>query len=252
MRVWLTLVRRELAGYFISWTGYTVIAAVAFLFGLSFYILLNQMNLSDADKPLTEMFYDSLSLFLWMILLLASPLITMRTFAHEKFSGTFETLMTTPVSDLQVVLAKFFGSFFFYIVLWSPLVGCLFIVRHFSNDPTAIDPGTLGSTLLGIGLLGALYMALGCFASSLTRSQIIAAMIALMLGVSLYLLSFLSYAMAGKAEWMMKIFNHVSLVEHMRDFARGVVDVRPVVFYLSLTVLFLFLTLKSVESRRWK
>ena len=64
MRVWLTLVRRELAGYFVSWTGYTVIAVVAFLFGLSFYILLNQLNLSEADKPLTEMFYDSLSLFL--------------------------------------------------------------------------------------------------------------------------------------------------------------------------------------------
>ena len=252
MRVWLTLVRRELAGYFVSWTGYTVIAAVAFLFGLSFYILLNQMNLSESDNPLTEMFYDSLSFFMWMIQLLASPLITMRTFAHEKFTGTFETLMTTPVSDLQVVLAKFFGSFFFYIVLWSPLVGCLFIVRHFSNDPTAIDPGTLGSTLLGIGLLGALYMAVGCFASSLTRSQIIAAMIALVLGVSLYLLSFLSYAMAGQTGWMMKIFNHVSLVEQMRDFARGVVDIRPVVLYLSLTVLFLFLTLKSVESRRWK
>lgn len=251
MRVWLTLVRRELAGYFVSWTGYTVIAVVAFLFGLSFYILLNQMNLSEADKPLTEMFYDSLSFFMWMILLLASPLITMRTFAHEKFTGTFETLMTTPVSDLQVVLAKFFGSFFFYVVLWSPLVGCLFVVRHFSNDPTAIDPGTLGGTLLGIGLLGALYMALGCFASSLTRSQIIAAMIALALGVSLYLLSFLSYAMTATG-WMAKIFNHLSLVEQMRDFARGVVDIRPVVLYLSLTVLFLFLTLKSVESRRWK
>ena len=110
MRVWLTLVRRELAGYFVSWTGYVVIAVVAFLFGLSFFILLNQMNLSEADMPLTELFYDKLALFLWLILLLASPLITMRTFAHEKFSGTFETLMTTPVSDLQVVLAKFFGA----------------------------------------------------------------------------------------------------------------------------------------------
>ena len=252
MRVWLTLVRRELAGSFVSWTGYTVIAVVAFLFGLSFCILLRQINLTESDKPLTEMFYDSLSLFMWMILLLASPLITMRTFAQEKFSGTFETLMTTPVSDLQVVLAKFFGALSFYIVLWSPLVGGLFIVRHFSNDPAAIDPGTLGSTLLGIGLLGAVYMAIGCFASSLTRSQIVAAMIALAMGVSLYLLSFLSYAVTGQTGWMAQIFNHVSLTEHMRDFARGVVDIRPVIFYLSLTTLFLFLTLKSVESRRWK
>jgi ABC-2 type transport system permease protein len=176
----------------------------------------------------------------------------MRSFAHEKFTGTFETLMTTPVSDLQVVLAKFFGALFFYLVLWTPLVGGLFVVRHFSNDPTAIDPGTLGSTMLGIGLLGALYMALGCFASSITRSQIIAAMVALALGVSLYLLSFLSYAVVGQTGWVAKIFHHLSLVEQMRDFARGVVDLRPVVLYVSLTALFLFLTLKSVESRRWK
>jgi ABC-2 type transport system permease protein len=250
MRVWWTLVRRELAGYFVSWTGYVVIAVVVFLFGLSFAVLLQGLNAGETDKPVTEMFYDTL--FLWLILLLASPLITMRTFAHEKFSGTFETLMTTPVSDLQVVLAKFAGALIFYLLMWSPLLACIFIVRHFSNDPTAVDPGTLGSTFLGIGLLGALYMAMGCFASSLTRSQIIAAMIALALGVSLYFLSFLSFAMAGQAGWMVKIFNHVSLMEHMRDFARGVVDIRPLVFYLTLTTLFLFLTLKSVESRRWK
>lgn len=250
MRIWTTLVRRELAGYFVSWTGYVVIATVVFLFGLSFAILLQGLNAGETDKPLTEMFYDTL--FLWLILLLAAPLITMRTFAHEKFSGTFETLMTTPVSDLQVVLAKFSGAWIFYLLMWSPLLACIFIVRHFTNDPTAIDPGTLGSTFLGIGLLGALYMAMGCFASALTRSQIIAAMIALALGLSLYLASFLSYAMAGQTGWWVKVFTHVSLVEHMRDFARGVVDIRPLVFYLSLTALFLFLTLKSVESRRWK
>lgn len=250
MRVWSTLVRRELAGYFVSWTGYVVIAVVVFLFGLSFAILLQGLNAGETDKPLTEMFYDTL--FLWLILLLAAPLITMRTFAQEKFSGTFETLMTTPVSDLQVVLAKFTGALIFYLIMWSPLLACIFIVRHFSNDPTAIDLGTLGSTFLGIGLLGALYMSMGCFASSLTRSQIIAAMIALALGVSLYLLSFLSFAMEEKTGWLAEAFTHVSLMEHMRDFARGVVDIRPLVFYLSMTVLFLFLTLKTVESRRWK
>ena len=250
MRIWWTLVRRELSGYFVSWTGYVIIAAVVFLFGLSFSILLQGLNAGETDKPVTEIFYDTL--FLWLILLLAAPVVTMRSFAHEKFCGTFETLMTTPVSDLQVVLAKFSGAMIFYLLMWSPLLACIFIVRHFSNDPTVADPGTLGSTFLGITLIGALYMAMGCFASSLTRSQIIAAMIALVLGISLFLLSFISFALSGQAGWTVKIFTHISLMEHMRDFARGVIDTRPVIFYLSLTVLFLFLTLKSVESRRWK
>ena len=252
MRVWWTLVRRELGSYFISWTGYVVIAVVLFLFGISFSMLLHVLNGTETDKPLTEMLYEKLAIFLWLILLLASPVITMRTFAHEKFSGTFETLMTTPVSDLQVVLAKFFGALGFYLLMWSPLVLCLFIVRHFTNDPSTVDPGTLGSTFLGIMLLGGVYMAIGCFASALTRSQIVAAMIALALGITLYLLSFISTVLSGQESWALKVFTHIDLMEHMRDFARGVVDVRPLVFYLSTTVLFLFLTLKSVESRRWK
>jgi ABC-2 type transport system permease protein len=227
-----------------------VIAVVVFLFGLSFSVLLQGLNASETDKPVTELFYDTL--FLWLILLLAAPVITMRCFAHEKSSGTFETLMTAPVSDLQVVLAKFSGAMIFYLLMWSPLLACIFIVRHFSNDPTTVDAGTLGSTFLGIALIGALYMSLGCFASSLTRSQIVAAMISLALGTSLFLLSFLSVALSGQGGWVAKIFAHVSLMEHMRDFARGVIDLRPVVFYFSLTALFLFLTLKSVESRRWK
>jgi len=250
MRTWWTLVRRELSGYFVSWTGYVVIAVVVFLLGLSFAITLQILNAGETDRPLTEEFYNSFAL--WLILLLGSPVITMRTFAHEKFTGTFETLMTTPVSDLQVVLAKFSGAMIFYLLMWSPLIACIFVVRHFSTDPAVVDSGTLGSTFLGIALIGALYLSLGCFASSLSRSQIIAAMIALAAGVSLFLLSFLSFAMAGQTGWVAKIFTHVSLLEHMHDFARGVIDTRPVVFYLSLTALFLFLTLKSVESRRWK
>jgi ABC-2 type transport system permease protein len=252
MRVWWTLVRRELAGYFVSWTGYVVIAVVLFLFGLSFSMLLHVLNGTEVDKPLTEVLYEKLAIFLWLILLLASPVITMRTFALEKFSGTFETLMTTPVSDLQVVLAKFFGALGFYLLMWSPLPFCLFIVRHFANDPSAIDAGTLGSTFLGIILLGGVYMSMGCFASALTRSQIVAAMIALALGVTLYVLSFVSSVFTAQESWVIKIFTHIDLMEQMRDFARGVVDVRPLVFYFSTTVLFLFLTLKAVESRRWK
>jgi ABC-2 type transport system permease protein len=172
--------------------------------------------------------------------------------ALEKYSGTFETLMTTPVSDLQVVLAKFTGAVAFYILMWLPLVGCLFIVRYFSNDPSALDAGTVAATFVGIFLLGGLYLSLGCFASAITRSQLIAVMVSLALGIALFMLSWVAMSLSGLSGWQAQLLTQVGLIEHMQDFARGVVDTRPVIFYLSFTVFFLFLTLKVVESRRWK
>jgi ABC-2 type transport system permease protein len=110
----------------------------------------------------------------------------MRLFALEKFSGTFETLMTTPVSDIQVVLAKFTAALLFYTLMWLPLLGCVLVVRWFTNDPSAFDAGLLGSTFLGILLNGCLFISLGCCASAMTRSQVTAAMISLILSATLF------------------------------------------------------------------
>lgn len=250
MQAYWTLVRRELGSHFLSWSGYIVVAGVLFLLGYSFQNLIIALNKEATDRPITEVFYGTM--YFWLILLIASPLITMRSFAHEKNSGTFETLMTTPVSDAQVVLAKFTGAMLFYILLWLPLLGCLFTIRYYSNDPTILDAGTVSSTFLGIFLLGAMYMSMGCFASSLTKSQIIAAMVSFAMGISLFLLSFISMSFAAQGGWKSQLFNHVGLIEHMQDFAQGVIDSRPLIFYLSFTTLFLLLTVKVVESRRWK
>src|SRR5947209_20319201 len=111
MQPYLTLTRRELAGYFLSMTGYIIIAAAAFLMGFSFVVLLIKLQHEPTPMPVTEVFYNTS--FFWLILLLATPVITMRLFALEKFSGTFETLMTTPISDRQVVLAKFSAGLLF-------------------------------------------------------------------------------------------------------------------------------------------
>jgi ABC-2 type transport system permease protein len=250
MQSWWTLVRRELGSAFLSWTGYVVIGAVVFLLGLCFVNLLAALNNSEPEQPLMELFYSTY--YFWLILLLATPIITMRSFAAEKSSGTFETLMTTPVSDTQVVFAKFAGGLIFYILMWLPLIGCIAIIRRYSNDPAIFDVGTVVSTWVGILLLGCVYVSMGCFASSLTKNQIIAAMVSFVIGISLFFLSFLSYAFGNDATWTAKAFAHLSLIEHMRDFARGVVDTRAVVLDLSLTGLFLFFTHRSIESRRWK
>src|SRR5215469_11019706 len=129
MGAFLTLLRRDLAGFFLSLTGYVIIAAVTLITGLNFAVLMSGL-LEDPESspmPVTEVFFSSY--FLWLVIVIIAPIITMRLFALEKSSGTFETLMTTPVGDLPVVAAKFTAAIVFYMVAWLPLVACLFIVR---------------------------------------------------------------------------------------------------------------------------
>ena len=250
MRAYLTLARRELAGYFASWTGYVIIAVVLLLLGLSFCDMLDKLNVEATDAPLTEQFF--VSVYFWIILLLTPPIITMRTFALEKFAGTYETLMTSPVRDAEVVLAKFTGALLFFFLTWLPLLVHLLIVRRYSNDPAVLDVWNLLSTYLRILLVGAVFIALGCFASALSRSQIIAAMISYALGTGFFLLSMRSLVPQRLRGSMATVFDYLSVTEQMENFARGLVDTRPIVLCTSLTALFIFLTLKAVESRRWR
>jgi ABC-2 type transport system permease protein len=152
MRVYWTLLRRELAGYFASLTGYVVIAAAAFLVGMSFMDLVIAVQQEALPIHVTEVFYQTP--YFWIIVLLTAPVVTMRLFAQEKFSGTYETLMTTPVRETEVVLAKFSAAMLFYFVMWMPLLGCILLVRRFAGDAAGMDWGVIGTTYLGIMLLG--------------------------------------------------------------------------------------------------
>jgi ABC-2 type transport system permease protein len=250
MQAYLTLTRRELGSYFLSITGYVIIASAVFLMGMSFVVLVWKAQGTPTPMPVTELFY--VTSFFWYILLLATPVITMRLYALEKFSGTFETLMTTPVSDLQVVLGKFTAALLFYAIMWLPLLGCLLILRHFTSDHSALDAGTIASTFLGVLLLGGLFISLGCCASAITRSQVAAAIIALAFGATMFLLAYLPDKFPAKASWRDQALAAFAFFDQMHDFVRGVVDTRPVVLLVSLTMFFLFLNLRIIESRRWK
>jgi ABC-2 type transport system permease protein len=250
MQQYLTLTRRELGAYFLSMSGYIIIATITFLLGLSFVVLMVKLQQESTPMPVTELFY--VTQFFWLIVLLGTPVITMRLFAQEKFTGTFETLMTTPVSELQVVLAKFSAGLIFYTLAWLPLLACLLIVRHFANEPAAFDAGVAASTFLGVVLIGALFVSLGCFASAMTRSQVAAAMISLLAGGTIFCLGFLADRFPTQTNWQAQFLSSLAIFDQMHDFARGVIDTRPIVLYLSLTLFFLFLTLRVVESRRWK
>jgi ABC-2 type transport system permease protein len=251
MQVYLTLARRELGTFFYSWIGYIVIAGTVFLTGLGLYLLLDKLQAQPISMPITEVFFNFL---FWLILLFAAPVITMRLFALEKFSGTFETLMTAPVGDVTVVLAKFTVALFFFMVMWLPLVGCVFVLRYFTQGSNLVNPATLASTFLGIFLVGCLYMSIGCFASALTRNQVVAAMISFAIGVVFFLLSFLGDAddLSLGPTWVARALGDICVWRQMLEFARGVVDSRYIVFYVTATIFFLFLTCRVVESRRWK
>ena len=250
MRAYLTLTRRELAGFFFSWIGYVVIAGAVFLMGLSFVSLLTNLQAVLTLMPITEIFLRSL--YPWLILLFAAPVITMRLFALEKSSGTFETLMTAPVSDLAVVLAKFSAALILYCIAWLPLLGFIMILRYFAHDASFLDPGTLAATFLGLFLLGTLYTSVGSFASSLTSNQIVAAMITFAIGLGLFILSFVADRFAPDKTWAGATLDYICLRAHMEDFSQGVVDTRCLVFYLTASVFFLFLTHRVVQSRRWR
>jgi ABC-2 type transport system permease protein len=251
MQPFLTLVRRELGSHFLSLTGYVIIATILLLLGFSFMDILAKLNGQPVDSPITEIFY--VTLYFWIILLLTTPVITMRAFALEKFTGTFETLMTTPVSDLGVVLAKFFGSLIFYTIAWLPLLAYMLVLQRYIHNPAgSMDLLTVLCTYLGIVLIGGLYISMGCFASALTKSQLIAAALSYGFGLTLFLLSLRSLVPFEASGWEADFFSHISMTEHMQDFARGVLELSSLTYYVTLTGFFLFLTWKVIESRRWK
>jgi ABC-2 type transport system permease protein len=250
MRVFLALVRRELGSAFQSLVGWVVMAVTALLTGISLVDLVTKLMDRPTDSPVTELFYQSA--YFWVILLVVSPVITMRTFAAEKSSGTYEALMTTPVGDWQVVLAKFTGSLLFFGLTWLPLLAVLVVLRRVTGEAGLLDPGSTVGAFLGVMLIGCVYMSLGCFASALTRSQIIAAMVAFLLGIGLWVVSLRPLAGNPGEGKLGRALDHLSLLRHMDDFARGIIDSRHLTFYLTVTWLFLFLTQRVVESRRWK
>jgi len=250
MRIFWVLLRRELAAYFFSLTGYVIIAAITFLTGESFVQLVNALGNDPWPMPVTQMFFGTF--YFWMIVLLSAPVITMRLFALETASGTFETLMTTPVGDLEVVAAKFAAAFLFYLIMWLPLLACLFIVGHFTNQAGALDAGTVGGMYLGIFLSGGFFLSFGVLASALTRSQMVAAMVSLAFGVSQFAVAYWAKNNPASDQWQAQLQSCLNLFDQMNDLARGAVDTRALIFYTSTTFLFLFLTLRVVESRRWK
>jgi ABC-2 type transport system permease protein len=235
----LTLFRRELSAIFFSPIGYVVLALFALGASLIFFIGFAPGNHATMR--------DTYAGVVWLLVFLA-PAISMRLLSEELSRGTIERLMTSPVSDTQVVLGKWLAAVAFFVVLLLPLL-VQFAVLEWHASP---DWGPALTGLLGLLLVGGLYLAIGVFASAASENQIIAFLLTVLLICGLtFLLFFLPSATFLPPGVRAALF-YANVNRQFEDFNKGLIDIRNFVYFLTLTGLFLFLAVKLLESRRWR
>jgi ABC-2 type transport system permease protein len=237
MRTTLAIFRREFASYFNSPIAYIYLTV---FIGLSSWLFLKAFFvLGEASMR------NFFSLLPWIFLFFI-PAVTMRSWAEEKKVGTMELLMTLPVGDAQAVLGKFLASFAF-MVLSLALSFVLPIVVGALGNP---DRGQIFTGYLGSMLIGAAYLAIGLFISSLTENQIVAFIVSVVAVFGLFVVGE-DFVLFGLPDRLVPILAYLSLGGHFDSIARGVVDSRDIIYYVSVIGFFLYLNVKSVEARRW-
>jgi ABC-2 type transport system permease protein len=244
VRKFFAIARREWLSYFFSPLGYIVLAAFWFINGFIFVNVLgflSQKNGPSMINPLALVFTNT---YVWLFMLFFIPAITMRLISEERKSGSIETLLTSPVSETTIVLGKFAAAFAFYATLWLPMVVYALILRSL----TSVDWRVVGSALLEVLLLGAYFLAVGTFSSSLSKNQIIAAIVAFVMLILIFSMGLLE-SLANDPKWK-EALGYLNLWDHMDEFARGVVDTRRVVYYVSACALFLFLAQVTLEAKK--
>jgi len=250
MKTFLTLLNREVKSFFYSPIAYVVLFYFLFLSGFNFYSQIAIMNGFPTEVTVVEAFF--MPALFWFPFVLSFPLITMRVYSEEFRMGTFETLTTAPVQDWQVVLSKFFGVFIFYIILWAPTLIFFASFEHITGKMAVHAAGAYWGTYLLLLLMGGFFVSVGCLASALTKDQINAATISFTTITLLLFLGFIPDIANITAPGIKDLFSYVSCIQHMQDFSKGIIDSRPIVYYLSMTALMSYLTLQVFQYRKWK
>jgi len=243
MRRFVSILGREWRAYFLSPLAYVILAAFLVMNGLIFYAIVAFMNTPGAPKgqALPYLFTNT---YFWIFNLFVVPIIAMRLFPEERKSGTIEVLLTSPVSEGMVVLGKFAGALGFFLTLWAPTLVYVFILRA----QTPIDLGPVASSYLAVALLGAYFLSIGTFVSTLTKNQIVAAILAFGMLIPIFSAGLLESLGSNPAR--RDLFGYLNLWDHMDEFSRGIVDTRHVVYYLSATAFFLFLATVSLAAKK--
>ena len=258
MRNFYLIFKKEFKSYFASPVAYVVITMFLILTGYFFYnslalfstisfqatmnpMLAKQVGLLNITESVVRPLFGNISI----ILLLMVPLLTMRLFSEEKKSGTIELLLTYPVTDMGILLGKFFACMAVFIIMIALTILYPLLIIAFGQP----EIGPIITGYIGLFLVGASFVSLGIFASSLTENQIIAATVAFGLLLLFWMISF-SASLAGQT--LGDILSYISLTAHLEGFAKGVIDTTDIVYYLIFISLFLFLTLRILESKKWR
>jgi ABC-2 type transport system permease protein len=238
---------RELRAYFVSPLAYLVMTFFLFYNGFVFWAILSFLN--DPRNPGSERPMDNIfqGFFFWILLSFVCTVLTMRLVSEELRSGSIEVLMTAPITEAQVVIGKYLAALTFFCALWVPTVAYAGIVAHYSR----VDWGPIAGGYFGIFCLGALYLSVGVLFSSLTRSQLLAAIMTFVVLVGVFfLVGLLDNLVNG--EILKQALGYVNLLGHMEEFHKGIVDTRRLIYYASTICFFLFLASRALEARKWR
>ena len=248
----LAVAGKELRSYFTSPIGLVIVGFFALIYGFFFQVMLAAFDrqsmgamMGQAPTDLNEQLVRPLFANVMVILLFTLPLITMRTYSEEKRSGTIELLLTSPITDLQIVAGKFLGAMGLIAVMLAvtlPHIGVLF---YFGNP----EWKPIVTTYLGFFLMAGCFVAVGLFVSSVTRNQIVAGMATFAVFLMLWIIDWMGSFMGPTGQ---AVFEYLSITRHFDDFARGVIDTKHLVYYASVIVFGLVLTMRSVETERWR
>lgn len=249
------ILKKELKSYFVSPIAYIVITIFLVISGYFFYsgfAFYNLLSMQAASSPygalglnITEGVLRPLFLNLSIVMLLLMPGLTMRLFAEEKKLGTIELLFTYPVRDGEVLFGKFCASLLAFALMLF-LSGFYLIFLFLYGEP---EYGPIITCYLGLFLMGTSLISLGILTSSLTENQIIAFVTAFGAGLLFWVIGWASHFTSPTVG---QVFSHLSIIEHYDNFTKGVIESKDVIFYISFSILCLFVTLRSLESKKWR
>ena len=255
MRRVFAIFKRELKAYFVLPIAYVILGLFVGLTGYYYFTLVSNFFLLSVRTPpgpdvgqilnVSERVLRPLFSNVSFILLLLLPVLTMRLFAEEKKSGTAELLFTYPLRDGEVLLGKFLAAVAIFILMLGFLLLGVFYLAYL----TSMEKGPIFTGFLGLFLQGIAFLAVGTLASSLTENQIVAAVTALGVLLLFWIIGWTAYLFAPPFD---RIIQHLSVIEQFTPFAGGIIESKAVIFYLNLTFFFLFLTLQSLSSKRWR
>jgi ABC-type transport system involved in multi-copper enzyme maturation, permease component len=251
----LAIAHKELKSYFSTPIAYIVIGFFALLFGYFFYAMLvifNQQSLQfggagggavDINQQLIRPLFLNAS----VILLFVLPLITMRTYSEEKRSGTIELLLTSPVTDLEIILGKFLGAMALYGAMLAITVIHMLLLFSYANPKPEWTVPVIG--YVGLLLMGGCFISVGLLISSLTKNQIVSGMVTFAVFLLLWVINWIASFTGPTTQ---SVLNYLSITDHFDDFTRGILDTKHLIYYFSVMSFGLFLTARSVDTERWK